>query len=334
MSASRRIEVRGSGGPDVLHVVEGPIPIPGRGQVVIRVQAAGVAYGDVMRRRGVLAPPWAFTPGYDVVGRIATVGRGVDPDRVGQCVGLLLPGIGFGGYAEHVIARATRLVPIPTGLDPVVAVALGLNYVTAWQILHRQLRLPPGASLLVHGAAGGVGTALVELGRQAGLTLYGTASAPKHEQVRARGAEPIDYRAHDFVDVLRQRLPQGLDAVTDGIGGNHLLRSRQVLRRGGALVFFGVSGDVAGGMSQVLRGGAALLRLALDPRLRLRLYGFMSSPASLPWRCRQDWARLLDLGASGELAPAIGARIPLLQAAQAHDLVDRAAVVGKVVLTA
>jgi NADPH:quinone reductase-like Zn-dependent oxidoreductase len=222
---------------------------------------------------------------------------------------------------------------VPDGLDPIKAVGLGLNYITAWQIIHRQLRLQPGQSLLVHGAAGGVGTALLEIGNRAELKLYGTASAAKHHRVRERGGEPIDYRNQDFVARLSELAPKGLDAVTDPIGGQHLLRSRRVLRPGGRLVFFGVSGDVGGGTSQVLRGLFALVRLALSPGLRLSTYGFQSSPVSLPGRCRRDWAKLLALGAAGELSPLIGATIPLTEAAQAHDLLDRGAVEGKIVLT-
>lgn len=331
----RKAVVTGRGGPEVLSVVEAPSPEPRRGQIRIQVEAAGVAYGDVMRRRGVLVLPGSFTPGYDVVGLIDAVGSGVDPARIGQRVAAMMPKTGFGGYAEQVCVPADRSVPVPDGIDPVDAVALGLNYITARQIIHRLAGLSAGDSMLIHGAAGGVGTAALDIGRAAGLTLYGTASAGKHDIVRERGGIPIDYRSEDFVAVMQGHAPDGVDAVLDPIGGAHLRRSYATLAARGTLVVFGVSGDVEAGMAGVLRGVGSVLSLMLRPDgRRVKPYGISVSPGTGPASCAADWAVLLDQHAAGEITPLIGARLPLTEVAEAHRLMDAASVVGKIVLTA
>jgi NADPH:quinone reductase-like Zn-dependent oxidoreductase len=329
----KKVVVTGRGGPEVLRLVEVPAPQPRRGQVSVRVEAAGVAYGDVMRRRGVLAPPGDFTPGYDVVGIIDAVGGGVDPERIGRRVAALMPRTGFGGYAGQVCVPAHRTAAVPEGVDPVDAVALGLNYITARQIIHRIAGLTAGQTLLIHGAAGGVGTAALDIGRLAGLTLYGTASATKHDIVRQRGGIPIDYRAEDFVAVLRERVPGGLDAVLDPIGGAHLRRSYATLGPRGVLVMFGISGDMDGGMAGVLAGTGALLSLMLRPdRRRVRPYGITVSPGASHARCCADWATLLEQHAAGSITPLVGARLPLSAVAEAHRLLDTSSIVGKIVL--
>lgn len=326
----QKVVVRGAGGPEVLHVVSARTPAPRRGQVRVRVEVAGVAFGDVMRRRGVLAPPWSFTPGYDIVGIIEAVGRGVDPAVCGQRVVAMMPSIGFGGYATHVCLPAGAYVPVPDGVEPVNAVGLGLNYITAWQVLHRLIGAQRGQRILVHGAAGGVGTAVLQLGQRLGVQLVGTASAPKHPILARYGAEAIDYRSEDFVERLREA---PVDAVLDPIGGPHLARSDRVLRPGGVLVSFGISGDLSRGMWSAISASGVWLRVRLSTRNRLRLYLIATTPGSSAETCRHDWAALLAMHTRGEVSPHIGAQVPLAEVRRAHDLLDRAAVVGKVVLT-
>lgn len=324
--------VRGAGGPEVLHVIEEAPPTPSGAQVRVRVHAAGVAFGDVMRRKGVLAPRGPFTPGYDVVGVIDAHGPRVDPEAfpLGMRVAVFLPGPGLGGYRDHLCTASKELVPVPAGLDAVRAVALGLNYITAHQILHRTAALQSGQSILVHGAAGGVGTAMLDLGGRAGLTLIGTASTGKHELLTSRGCEPIDYRTQDFTRVLADR---PVDAVLDPIGGAHLLRSYSVLTPRGTLVSFGVSGDVGGGLAGVIAGMRtyASLKLRADRR-RLRMYNITVSPGASRAACRGDWAEMLALGAAGELDPLVGHVLPLDAVREAHALVDGGGARGKTVL--
>ncbi len=331
---SKLVVVNGRGGPEVLRVVDRPTPVPRPGQVRIAVEAAGVAYGDVVRRKGVLVAGSGFTPGYDVCGVVDAVGDGDDPGLVGARVAVLMPKVGTGGYAEHVCVPAERLVRVPDGVDPAIAVCLGLNYITAYQLIHRIVALEPGQRVLIHGAAGGVGSALVDLGRLHALQLYGTASAGKHALLRERGCTPIDYREEDFVAHIAELTGDGVDACFDAIGGDHLKRSYQTLRPSGTLVAFGISGDIDAGWRGLLSGAGTMVRLKLRPdRRHLKLYGITVTPGS-GWRhCRDDWAHLLDLHVRGALAPVVGARVPLAEVRRAHELIDRAAVSGKIVLT-
>ena len=315
-------------------MVEGPVPRPRRRQVRIRVRAAGVAFGDVMRRRGILAPRRPFTPGYDVAGVVDAIGANVSGWRAGDRVACMMPRTGIGGYADHVCVPASRLVRVPNSVPADEAVSLGLNYITAYQMLHRLVALRAGQRILVHGAAGGVGSALLELGGLLGLEMYGTASSRKHDLVRERGAVPIDYRNEDFVARIAELCGDGIDAVYDGIGGEHLEESYRTLRSGGTLVAFGISGDLDRGLPAVIASISLYLRLKLRRDHRhARLYGIGASPQAWPANCRSDWQTVLGLRVRGLLAPVIGARIPLDEVARAHDLLDRAAVMGKIVLT-
>lgn len=242
----RRVVVTRSGGPEVLEVVtsEGPEPRPG--QVRVRVLAAGVSYGDVLARAGAVpdAPKPPFTPGFDVTGVVDKLGAGVTAPGIAQQVTALLDA---GGYAEYACLPADRLVSVPEGVDAVQSAAAVLNYFVAYQMLHRVAQLNAGQRVLVHGAAGGVGSALVRLAIRAGLECYGTASAPKHHLVSDQGAVPIDYQREDFVGRIRSLTGDGVDAVFDPIGGLNFLRSYRSLRAGGHLIAYGVSQAVKNG---------------------------------------------------------------------------------------
>lgn len=313
--------------------VQGPLVAPSAGEVRVRVRYAGVAYGDVMRRRGVLAPPFAFTPGYDVVGEVDELGAGATLLR-GQRVAVLMPLTGFGGYAEHVVVPAAACVPIPDAVHAREAIGVGLNAITALQTLTRVAAVPAGGSVLVHGAAGGVGCAVLDVGSHLGLRVFGTASAGKHHVVLDRGGSPIDYRSEDFVAVVRQRTGgRGVDAVIDGIGGEHLRESVKALAPGGTLVALGVSGDVGKGLAGIAGGMRHALTAALKPSARVRLYGITASPGCGPAACREDWARLMRALAEGKLrAPLIGAERALARAQQAHVLLEGGTATGKIVL--
>jgi NADPH:quinone reductase-like Zn-dependent oxidoreductase len=335
MSASGRIEISGRGAARRMAFVQGPLLPPGAGEVRVRVRYAGVAYGDIMRRRGVLAPPFGFTPGYDVTGEVDARGAGVSL-LPAQRVAVLMPVTGFGGYAEHVIVPASACVPIPDGVHTREALGLGLNAITALQVLTRVARVPAGGSVLVHGAAGGVGCAVLDVASQRGVRVYGTASAGKHHVVRDRGGEPIDYRSEDFVAAVREHTKgRGVDAVIDGVGGEHLLKSAQVVANGGTLVALGVSGDVGGGLAGVAGGMRHVLRAMLRPAIRVRLYGITASPGCGPAAFRADWSELMSALVAGKLrAPLIGAERALARAEQAHALLEGGGVTGKVVLKA
>ncbi len=328
---NRRAIIRSIGGPEVIDVVEEEIGPPGPGLVQVRVLASGVAYGDVQKRRGLvpgMRPP--LTPGYDLAGEVEGCGAGATRFAPGHRVAAFVVN---GANAERVHVPERLLVRVPAGVESTEAAALVLDHVTAWQMLERVARVEPGERVLVHGAGGGVGTALLELARLRGAVAFGTASRAKHEVVARLGGVPIDYRSEDFVKVVRERTGTGVDAVFDHVGGSHLARSRSVLRPGGRLVVYGVSSATRGGR-RVL--AATLLRFAayrLFPAgRRIALYGIGGRRGKDDPTIPEDLARLLALRAEGKLSPVVGAVVPLGEIRRAHELKERGEIAGKIVL--
>lgn len=220
-----RIIVMHYGGSDELRAVEEQCPEPKAGEVRVRVLAAGVSLPDLMMREGIHpeTPRLPFTPGWDLVGVVDRLGDGV-PEIVKDQMVAALPI--SGAYAEFVCLPERELVPVPPELDPAEAVSLVLNYVTAYQMLHRCAKVRVGQRVLIHGAAGGVGSALLQLGRLAGLRMYGTCSSRGASTVFELGGVPIDYQHQDFVEEIRRLTGDGVDVVFDGIGGSHIWLSR------------------------------------------------------------------------------------------------------------
>ncbi len=326
---NRRVVISEKGGPEVLQVITDELGPPAAGEAQVRVLASGVAYGDVFKRRGLGtlsgSPKIPFTPGYDLVGIVESVGPTVAGVKPGDRVAAFVVN---GANAERVNVREDLLVPVPEGVDAVDALCLVLNYVTADQMLHRVARVRAGQRVLVHGAAGGVGTALLELGRLDGLEMYGTASAGKHAIVREFGAIPIDYQHENFVKRVLALTKDGVDVVLDPIGGANLPRSRATLRKGGMLVIYGASAAIEAGLSGVLATLArfSLYKLSADGR-SYRFYGIHDQPS-----IQADLRRLFGLLSEKKLRPVVGARRPLAEAAKAHQMLDSASVIGKIVL--
>jgi NADPH2:quinone reductase len=241
----RRIIVAHYGGPDALRIIEEDRPEPKEDEARVRVLAAGVSLPDVMMREGVHpeTPPVPFTPGWDLVGVVDSLGAGASGFDRGQMVAALPI---TGAYAEFVCLPQRELFPVPPGLDPAEAVSLGLNYVTAYQMLHRLARVTSGQRVLIHGAAGGVGSALLQLGRLAGLEMFGTSSSRSASVVSDLGGIPLDYRHQDFVQEIRRLTGDGVDAVFDPIGGTHVWQSRETLRPGGKVVVYGNTPSLRG----------------------------------------------------------------------------------------
>jgi NADPH:quinone reductase-like Zn-dependent oxidoreductase len=330
-----RVVVTRHGGPDVLQVVEEDRPEPRAGEVRVKVLAAGVSGYDLMfRRSGSLpgTPRVPFTLGADVVGVVDRLGEGVSTVELGQtAAGATFSIGGRGGYAEFICLPPSELVPVPSGVDPVEAVCVVVNYLTAHMAMHRTANVRSGERILVHGAAGGVGTALLELGKLAGLEMYGTASKYNHELVSALGATPIDYRTEDFVERIRSLTGDGVDAVFDPIGGaRQLWRSYRVLCPGGRLVWFGVAATK--------KEGLRVIPLTVLMRTLLALIPDGKQVPLLPDLGKDNaWYRatlteLLDLLAAGKIKPVVAERIPLAGAARAHELLERGRYAGKVVL--
>ena len=234
---------------------------------------------------------------------------------------------------------------MPPGLDPAEAVSLILNYVTAYQMLHHSAHVRSGQRALIHGASGGVGSALLQLGRLAGLQMYGTCSARGASAVSDLGATPIDYQHQDFVDQMHRLTPPGVDVVFDGIGGTHMWRSRNALRPGGRVVVYGLTSSLRGGRLASGRSGRRQ-RFREMPIFALYIAGGWLLPGrkrvvpySIQWLKRvkpalfsQDLTTLLDLLQQKKLKPLIAQRFPLAEARQAHELLGKGGVTGKLVL--
>jgi len=339
-----RIVVAHYGGPEELRVVEEECPEPKDGEVRVKVLAPGVSLPDIMMREGIHpeTPPLPFTPGWDLIGVVDRLGTGISGLEPGQMVAALPIS---GAYAEFVCLPQRELVPVPSGLDAAEAVSLVLNYVTAYQMLHRSAKVSPGERVLVHGAAGGVGSALLQLGRLAGLKMYGTCSSRGTSTVTNLGATPIDYEHQDFVKEIHRLTGEGVDAVFDSIGGTHIWRSRKALRSGGTVVAYGLTGSLRGGRvaSGRSRGrhrfrGIAIFGLyiaggwLLPGRKRVVPYSIQWLKRLKPAWFRRDLIALFDLLQRRTITPLIAQRFPLAEARQAHELLGKGGVMGKIVL--
>jgi len=334
---NKRIIALKKGGPEVLKLSEEPMPEPRTGEVRMKILATGVAFADIFMREGYYpGVSHPVTPGYDIVGTVDQLGEGVTSLQPGQTALALTV---TGGYAEYLCVPEHSLVTFEQELDPAEAVSIVLNYLTAWQMMHRFAHVAQGERILVHGAAGGVGTALLQLGQLAGLEMYGTASKEKHSRVLELGGTPLDYRAVDFVKEVKARTIDGVDAVFDPIGGAHLGRSYRCLRGGGRLLSYGFSSVMSQGRPQIAKFIAAFLRMPRFSALRLMngnksVAGYMIQSLAEKRRdwYREDLATLIGLLAQKKIQPIVAERIPLAEAARAHELLNKSAVVGKIVL--
>jgi NADPH2:quinone reductase len=341
-----RIVVTHYGGLDALRVIEEECPEPKAGEVRVRVLAAGVSLPDIMAREGIHpeTPPLPFTPGWDLVGVVDRLGSGVQEMEPGQLVAAMPIS---GAYAEFVCLPRHELIPVPPGSDPTEAVSLVLNYVTAYQMLHRSAKVKTGQRVLIHGAAGGVGSALLQLGRLAGLGMYGTCSSRGVAAVSGLGGIPIDYQDQDFVTEIRRLTSDGVDAVFDPLAGAHLWKSRQALRPGGRVVGYGLTTSLRGqgltsdrpGRRQRFRGtGRFALYIVggwiLPGRKRVIPYSIQTLKRLKPAWFRQDLAALLELLRQRKIKPLVAGRFTLGEARQAQELLEKGGVTGKVVLVA
>lgn len=332
----RAVMLTKKGGPEVLETIELPVPEPGPGEVRVRVLASGVGYTDVLMRRGYYpyAPPIPFVPGYEVVGEVEALGSGVTGLTRGQRVAALVV---HGGYGEVLVRGADKFVPVPAGLDPAEVVALILNYVTAYQMIHRTAAMKAGQTALVTGANGGVGTALLELLRAHGVRALGAASSRHHEVVRSLGATPIEGRAAPIDQGALAVIPGGVDVSFDGLGDVYLGQCVRATRRGGQVISYGFTGTVRGGVSSNLGAMRGMLALHLGGRLRGRrpaFYGITQLYRKDPGPFREDLPRLFALLRDGAIRPRIAARLPLLDARRGNEQIEAGGVDGKIVLVA
>jgi NADPH2:quinone reductase len=339
-----RIIVTHYGGPEELAFVEEDCPEPKKGEVRVKVLAAGVSLPDVMMREGIHpeTPRLPFTPGWDLVGVVDRLGdgvRGIESDQIVAALPI------SGAYAEFVYLPHQELVPVPSGLDAAEAVSLVLNYVTAYQMLHRSAKVRPDQCALIHGASGGVGSALLQLGRLAGLKMFGTCSARGSSAVSDLGGIPIDYQQQDFVNEIHRLAGEGVDVVFDGLGGSHIWRSRKALRPCGKVVAYGLTaslrgGRLASGQSGRRRRFRAIAIFALyiaggwlfPGRKRVVPYSIQWLKRLKPTSFRQDLITLFDLLQQQKIKPLIAQRFPIAEARRAHELLGKGGVTGKIVL--
>lgn len=317
------------GGPEVLQIIEHELRDPSASEIRIKTQAVPVCLPDITARYGQtpFCPKVPFTPGYAVIGTVDAIGKNVTNAAIGDRVAALTA---FGAYAEYVYWDAERLIPVPETLDAAKAIPLILNYIVAYQIMYRTARVSVGDTVLIIGASGGIGTALLQLGKLAGLKMYGIASKSKHCTLTEYGAIPIDYRTQDFVEVIHQAEPQGLDAVFDGMSGDYFGRSYLLLRRGGKLVGYGNPLSTSG-MLKFL-GQILLFSLLPDGRSARSYSTGLSRFAWPPFL--EDWKKLFTLLEEGKINPVIAARFPILEASKANALLESRQVIGNVVLVA
>lgn len=323
----RSVSVTRRGGPEALEVVTNDLRAPATGEARIRVLASTVTQDDVGHRRGnrPFLPKIPFVPGYAIVGTVDAVGDGVSDVRVGDRVAALTV---TGGYTEVLYWQSDRLVQVPEALDPAEAVTLILNYLVAYQVLHRIVHVKSGNRVLIIGASGGVGTAFLQLGKLAGLKMYGLASKRKHHILTDAGAIPIDYHTEDFVEVLRAAEPGGIDYVFNGMAEDTFDRGFEVLRRGGTFVHYGAPQSFSRFVVLLVK----LLKQTIRPRGKsLKAYGTHRVGID---QMKEDWTTLFGLLAKEKIRPVIAARFPILEAAQANRLLESGSIIGNIVLLA
>lgn len=318
------------GGPDVLQTVDLPMADPGPRELRVAVRASGVGATDLTMLAGdyMFAPKIPFVGGYEIAGVIEAIGADVTGFEVGQRVAALTV---YGGFAERLVRGAEHFVPIPDEVPDVEAVAVILNYVTAWQMIHRVANVRAGQTALVTGAGGGVGTALLQLLQLAGVKTYGAASARKHGLVASLGATPLDYRLGPIDRLIRAREPAGVDFVFDAVGGANIGPCLRAARRGGMVVGYGF---------MAVDGALAKARMFWDLFIGARLRGRRGTFYGITLRYRkdakpfhEDLPKILTLVARRQINPVIAATFPLSDAKRAIELLATGTVAGKIVLT-
>lgn len=314
------------GGPDALVLDDVPDPMPGPGEVVVDVVAAGVNRADVMQRQGHYNPPPGSSayPGLEVSGRIGRLGDGVEGWSVGEEVCALLTG---GGYAEQVTVPVGQLLPVPSGVSLEDAAGLPEVTCTVWSNVFMTANLQPGEVLLVHGGGSGIGTMAVQLGREVGARVAVTAGSPeKLEVCRELGASIlVNYRSEDFTEVVRAASDgHGADVILDNIGAKYLAGNVAVLADNGRLVVIGLQGGRSGeiDLGAMLSKRCALIATTLRGRPAAEKATIVAAVREHVW----------PLVADGRVRPVVHARYPLAEAARAHREMEASTHVGKLLL--
>ncbi len=335
----RAIVVRKYGPPEMMEWREWPDPQPLESDVLVRVRAVGINFADLLARMGIYSgtPKPPFVPGLELAGEIVSGGAAEGYKAGDRVIAMTL----FKAYAEFIAVPARQVFPVPAGMTIEEAAAMPVNYLTAWHSMFQMGNLEPGDSILIHGAAGGVGVAAVQLAKAKGLKIFGTAGTAKQQVMREMGVDvPIDYSREDFEKVVKREAPGGIEMVFDPIGGEYFKKGYRCLAPAGRLVVYGFS-TVAGanGKMNWLRTANALmktprfhpLKLIHDNKAVIGVHlGRMPSRGGMLMR---QWQQIVKLHAEGKVKAVIGKTFPLEEAAQAHTYMHERKNVGKVVLT-
>jgi putative PIG3 family NAD(P)H quinone oxidoreductase len=321
--AMRAVAISAPGGPEVLRLTEAPVPVPGHGQILIRIAYAGVNRPDVAQRQGTYAPPPGASPlpGLEAAGEVAAVGPGVTRWQRGDRVCALLPG---GGYAEYAVTRADHALPIPQGLGLREAACLPETFFTVWHNVFERGRLRAGERFLVHGGSSGIGTTAIQLAAARGARVFATAGSDDKcaACTRLGAARAINYRTEDFVALMRAE--GGADLILDMVAGAYTPRNLKALADDGRLVQIAVLG-----------GAKVELNIAEVMMRRLTITGSTLRPQSDAAKARIAAAleaEVWPLLASGRIAPVMDRTFPLAEAAAAHARMESSAHIGKIVL--
>jgi NADPH:quinone reductase-like Zn-dependent oxidoreductase len=324
-----KVIIRKPGSADVCEIVEEQLAFPGDDQVMIKVEYCGVAFGDILFREGISPASYPITPGYDVVGHIVATGANVRTVKIDDRVAAMTL---TGGYSSYVCIDRARIVPVPLTVDSRDAVSVLLNYVTAYQLLVNKARVSAGNKILIHGAGGGVGLAVLDLARMLKITAYGTVSTTKINDVKAAGGIPIDYTSEDFVEAVKAATGTGVDAVFDPIGGKHLFRSYRALNKHGRLVIFGVADALKtkGNVKwRLMKAILPLLWLKILPNSRsVMLYSTNAKTQGI----EPIIEKLLMLLEFGEIKPVICKIFPLTKVVDAQNYLTDERPAGKILL--
>jgi NADPH2:quinone reductase len=327
-----------AGEPDALEARFAELEAPGRGQVLVRMEATGVSFAEQQMRRGKYydQPRFPFVPGYDIVGTVEQLGAGVDGLAVGQRVAALTR---VGAWVERIVLDAGDLVPVPQGVEAVAAETAIVNGLTAWRMLHRAAKVRGGQTIVVLGAAGGVGSLLVQLARHAGVRVIGVAGPAQQERVAQLGAIAVDYRAENVRERVVELAPSGVDAVFDHVGGAGIEDSWRMLGAGGTLVSYGTAAtkDAPGNprLPVVKLLGRLLLWNALPNGRHAHFFNLWAgrrNRARFRSESRTDLEHVLGLLADGTLTAQVAGTFALDDAAAALRFAEEGGHTGKVVI--
>ena len=329
----KRIIITKFGGSEVMKLVEeSSLPEPKSGEVRIKVSKTSANFTDIMIRKGKYPdvkdkPP--FSLGYDMVGVVDKLGKGVEDLRVGDRVADMTV---IGAYSEYICLPAEKLTKLPEGVDESEAVTLILSYMTAYQMLHRIAKISKGQSILVHGAGGAVGVAMLQLGKQFNLKVFGTASKSKHDLVKKYGGIPIDYRNEDFEKRIQEQTDGGVDAVFDPIGGKHFKKSFKSLKPGGKLVAFGFYNAVMGKGGNIPLDFMRILFWNILPNGRkASFYSIGGLRKKHPEWFKEDLQSLFKLLEKNDIKPEISNHFTLDRAIEVHEKIEKAEIKGKII---